>query len=57
MLDTFLPGMKAINKGHVVFLSSMAGVMGLKNLVPYCASKFAVRGGCCIYKTIISEHN
>ncbi|XP_015373874.1 PREDICTED: 17-beta-hydroxysteroid dehydrogenase 13-like [Diuraphis noxia] len=44
MLDTFLPGMKALNKGHVVFLSSMAGIIGLKNLVPYCASKFAVRG-------------
>lgn len=44
MLDTFLPGMKAVGKGHVVFLSSMAGIMGLKNLVPYCASKFAVRG-------------
>lgn len=44
MLDTFLPGMKAADKGHIVFLSSMAGVIGLKNLVPYCASKFAVRG-------------
>lgn len=44
MLDTFLPGMKALEKGHIVFLSSMAGVIGLKNLVPYCASKFAVRG-------------
>lgn len=44
MLDTFLPGMKALNKGHIVSLSSMAGVVGLKNLVPYCASKFAVRG-------------
>ncbi|CAI6359822.1 unnamed protein product [Macrosiphum euphorbiae] len=44
MLDTFLPGMKAMNKGHLVFLSSMAGIIGLKNLVPYCASKFAVRG-------------
>lgn len=48
MLDTFLPGMKALNKGHVVSLSSMAGIVGLKNLVPYCASKFAVRGSWCI---------
>ncbi|VVC40028.1 Hypothetical protein CINCED_3A020406 [Cinara cedri] len=47
MLDTFLPGMKVLNKGHVVFLSSMAGVLGLKNLVPYCGSKFAVRGQWC----------
>ncbi|XP_022178842.1 short-chain dehydrogenase/reductase family 16C member 6-like isoform X2 [Myzus persicae] len=44
MLDTFLPRMKALNNGHLVFLSSMAGIIGLKNLVPYCASKFAVRG-------------
>jgi len=32
------------NRGHVVGISSMAGVMGLPNLVPYCGSKFAVRG-------------
>lgn len=32
------------NRGHVVGISSMAGVVGLPNLVPYCASKFAVRG-------------
>lgn len=32
------------NHGHVVGISSMAGVMGIPNLVPYCASKYAVRG-------------
>lgn len=32
------------NKGHIVALSSVAGMAGLKNLVPYCGSKFAVRG-------------
>lgn len=32
------------NHGHVVALSSMAGIIGLENLVPYCATKFAVRG-------------
>lgn len=32
------------NRGHVVALSSMAGVAGLTNLVPYCSTKFAVRG-------------
>ena len=30
--------------GHIVALSSMCGQMGCTNLVPYCASKFAVRG-------------
>jgi len=32
------------NHGHVIALSSMCGVIGLPNVVPYCASKFAVRG-------------
>lgn len=32
------------NHGHIVALSSCAGIIGCKNLVPYCASKFAVRG-------------
>lgn len=32
------------NHGHIVAMSSMAGVVGLRNLVPYCATKFAVRG-------------
>lgn len=36
--------MKKNNNGHVVCLSSMAGLLGLINLVPYNASKFAVRG-------------
>lgn len=44
MLEAFLPNMILNNHGHVVGLSSMAGVMGLPNLVPYCGSKFAVRG-------------
>ena len=44
MLEAFLPSMIQNNHGHVLALSSMAGVMGLTNLVPYCASKFAVRG-------------
>lgn len=32
------------NHGHIVSISSCAGIVGLENLVPYCASKFAVRG-------------
>lgn len=43
-LEAFLPDMLEKNRGHIVALSSMAGVMGVPNLVPYCASKFAVRG-------------
>ena len=44
MLQAFLPNMIKRNHGHVVALSSLAGLGGLPNLVPYCASKFAVRG-------------
>ncbi|XP_046813641.1 short-chain dehydrogenase/reductase family 16C member 6-like isoform X2 [Vespa crabro] len=44
VLQAFLPNMITKNHGHIVALSSMAGIVGLTNLVPYCASKFAVRG-------------
>ncbi|CAG9136809.1 unnamed protein product [Plutella xylostella] len=44
LLQTFLPSMMEKNHGHIVAMSSMAGVVGIRNLVPYCASKFAVRG-------------
>ncbi|PZC81390.1 17-beta-hydroxysteroid dehydrogenase 13 isoform X1 [Helicoverpa armigera] len=44
LLQAFLPSMMERNHGHIVAMSSMAGVVGLRNLVPYCATKFAVRG-------------
>ena len=40
----FLPRMLNLNKGHIISLSSMAGITGTPNLVPYCSSKFAVKG-------------
>ncbi|CAG9796331.1 unnamed protein product [Diatraea saccharalis] len=43
-LQAFLPAMLENNNGHIVSMSSMAGLMGLRNIVPYCGSKFAVRG-------------
>lgn len=44
LIQAFLPSMMERNHGHIVAMSSMAGVLGLRNLVPYCATKFAVRG-------------
>lgn len=52
MLQAFLPKMIEKNRGHIVAMSSMAGVLGFKNLVPYCGSKFAVRG---IMESILEE--
>ncbi|EDV91892.1 17-beta-hydroxysteroid dehydrogenase 13 [Drosophila grimshawi] len=44
MLQAFLPEMIERNEGSIVALSSCAGLFGLPNLVPYCGTKFAVRG-------------
>ncbi|XP_054729793.1 17-beta-hydroxysteroid dehydrogenase 13 [Anastrepha obliqua] len=44
IIQAFLPDMIARNEGHIVALSSCAGFFGLPNLVPYCSTKFAVRG-------------
>lgn len=44
MFQAFLPKMMEKNEGHIVAMSSIAGIVGLNNLVPYCGSKFAVRG-------------
>ena len=32
------------NGGHIVFVSSQAGLIGLFGMSAYCASKFAIRG-------------
>ncbi|KOB67199.1 Short-chain dehydrogenase [Operophtera brumata] len=44
MIQAFLPSMLENNHGHIVAMSSMAGKMGLRNLVPYCGTKYAARG-------------
>ncbi|XP_013177254.1 PREDICTED: estradiol 17-beta-dehydrogenase 11-like [Papilio xuthus] len=44
LIQAFLPHMMETNHGHIVAMSSMAGVVGLRNLVPYCGTKYAVRG-------------
>lgn len=44
LLQAFLPNMIKKNYGHIVALSSIAGIVGLPNLIPYSASKHAVQG-------------
>ena len=44
MLKAFLPRMLDMDRGYVVSLASVAGYIGAPNMVPYAASKFAVRG-------------
>lgn len=44
IIQAFLPDMIERNEGSIVALSSCAGLFGLINLVPYCGTKFAVRG-------------
>jgi len=40
----FLPRMLDCGEGHIVAISSVAGILGCANLVDYCASKHAVVG-------------
>ncbi|XP_006204790.1 short-chain dehydrogenase/reductase family 16C member 6-like [Vicugna pacos] len=40
----FLPAMMKANHGHLVCISSTAGVVGINGLSDYCASKFAAFG-------------
>ncbi|XP_004633422.1 epidermal retinol dehydrogenase 2 [Octodon degus] len=40
----FLPAMIAKNHGHLVCISSSAGLVGVNGLADYCATKFAANG-------------
>jgi short-subunit dehydrogenase len=42
--QAFLPKMIENDKGHIVGICSVGGIIATRNIVPYCASKFAVRG-------------
>ncbi|XP_068248031.1 retinol dehydrogenase 10-like [Palaemon carinicauda] len=44
MIREWLPLFVAASKGHIVAVSSIAGLMATSNLVPYCSSKYAVKG-------------
>ncbi|KAL7637828.1 UNVERIFIED_CONTAM: hypothetical protein RMT77_011440 [Armadillidium vulgare] len=43
-IQEWLPTFLKKGRGHIVSVSSLCGVSGLPNLVPYCSSKFAVTG-------------
>ncbi|XP_064480550.1 short-chain dehydrogenase/reductase family 16C member 6-like isoform X1 [Ornithodoros turicata] len=44
VIKAFLPDMLAVNHGHIVSISSLAGLGGVCRLTDYCASKFAAVG-------------
>jgi NAD(P)-dependent dehydrogenase (short-subunit alcohol dehydrogenase family) len=44
MMHAVLPVMRKQRSGHVINISSMAGVIGFKHCAAYAASKFAVEG-------------
>jgi len=44
IVKAFLPKMLDNNHGHIVTISSNAGLVGVSGLADYCASKFAVYG-------------
>ncbi len=40
-LRTFVPNMIKMSRGHVVTMCSAAGLVSVRNLVPYCGTKHA----------------
>uniref|UniRef100_A0AAG5D5E5 Hydroxysteroid 17-beta dehydrogenase 11 n=2 Tax=Anopheles atroparvus TaxID=41427 RepID=A0AAG5D5E5_ANOAO len=52
LLEAILPKMKKASHGHVVFLTSVAGVSGLKHQMPLAVSQFAVHG---LYESTLEE--
>ncbi len=39
-----IPGMKDLEEGHIINISSIAGTTGIEEMAGYCATKHAVRG-------------
>ena len=44
LIKEFLPAMKKAKSGHIVNVSSIAGITGIENMSVYNATKFAVKG-------------
>ena len=56
MTRSFLPSMIAQGGGSVIFISSMAGFMGLTNQISYGAAKSAVMGLVRTFSSEVSQH-
>lgn len=57
MFEAFLPKMIERNQGHIVALSSMAGAIGVPNLVPYCGKKLIFKLYIKIIKHFLKDQN
>jgi short-subunit dehydrogenase len=44
LMQEVIPGMRAKKGGHIVNISSIGGIVSVPHLLPYCASKFALKG-------------
>lgn len=44
LIDRFMPDMKAKNHGHIVALTSVAGLSYIKDQIPLSVAQFAVQG-------------
>lgn len=44
MVRAFLPRMVQMDRGSIVSVAALGGYGGFPNMIPFCASKFAVRG-------------
>jgi short-subunit dehydrogenase len=44
LITELTPAMRAKRRGHIVNISSIGGLVSVPHLLPYCASKFALRG-------------
>ena len=53
MTRAFLPGMIARRSGSIVNMASIGGVVGLRDRVAYCTTKFAVVG---LTKSVALDH-
>jgi short-subunit dehydrogenase len=44
LMQEVIPAMRAKGSGHIINISSIGGILAIPHMLPYCASKFALRG-------------